>query len=266
MENNQRVRGRITPLGLNNSTPDLLVEDGALEVCDNLRFANGAWRNVQEFSTKDIPDILKDRMIVYMHPADGSNNYITLSKALLSEEKVTYYGMRSQNKAQASKAVVGDPVVPPSLPSTTNTIVTALTSYTTQYYLNAPLKEASINPLSVKLYDKDLNLLGTVYRYSNQQLDYIADGSAKEDGFYSLFSAGVIYSKLGVTYSEKFYFISDELSEEYGHSAVFLKSGEDFKFFGNIIQCDYDTKTYVIKERYRYRNRLHHHRTHKREL
>ena len=57
MEQKERTRTSISPTGLNKSTPDNVVEDGALEVCHNLRFANGAWRNVQEFEKKPMPQI-----------------------------------------------------------------------------------------------------------------------------------------------------------------------------------------------------------------
>ena len=76
MENKERIRSNIIPKGLNLSTPDGAVEDGALSVCNNLRFANGAWRNVNEFLKKNLPSGILSNRIAYIHPANGKAVYI----------------------------------------------------------------------------------------------------------------------------------------------------------------------------------------------
>lgn len=102
MEQKERTRTSISPTGLNKSTPDNVVEDGALEVCHNLRFANGAWRNVQEFEKKPMPQI-DGYDILYKHPATPENMYIGVTKDVIVEKKTSYYAHRAGNDVYYTK-------------------------------------------------------------------------------------------------------------------------------------------------------------------
>lgn len=107
MEQKERTRTSISPIGLNKSTPDNVVEDGALEVCHNLRFANGAWRNVQEFEQKPMPQI-DGYDILYKHPATPENEYIAIAKEESSNDTPTLYAYLSNDKLFYSPLPLAD--------------------------------------------------------------------------------------------------------------------------------------------------------------
>lgn len=252
MEHKERTRTSISPLGLNKSTPDNVVEDGALEVCHNLRFANGAWRNVQEFSAKDIPDALKNKKIEYIHPVGGEHNFITKQETEVRETRVKFYGMRSQptNNEIVQPKGSGDTTPSPTFDSgdidmSKFPMVGILDSFYTNYYLDAPLSIARKNPSSVTLYDKDLVKMGVVDSFDKGVLSYIPEQDGR--GVFILYSADVAYLKLGETLNETFYFVSDTPSTEYGHNAVFIKRGDNYYYYGGIILVENDT--YAIREK-----------------
>lgn len=100
METKQRIRNSIKPKGLNLSTPDHDVEDGSLSACDNLRYANGAWRNVCNFEQSDIPQVVKTAInngesLAYIHPVGASKVFITKKTRKEVVDKILYYAIDS---------------------------------------------------------------------------------------------------------------------------------------------------------------------------
>lgn len=251
MEHKERTRTSISPLGLNKSTPDNVVEDGALEVCHNLRFANGAWRNVQEFLQKNAPSTLQGKDILYAHIANGKPNYITKDTKSVTTEKVKYYGMRSQPMAVVPKGVdEGSSPNPAADFVVKNPMVGILKPISQTYYLDAPLSVAKSNPNSVKLFDKDLIELGKVAEFNNGRLSYYNEERIDyRDGDLELFYSEVMYAKLGEYLNETFYFIDQDLSAEDSCKAVFVKRGENYIYFGSVTNIDKETNSYAIYER-----------------
>ena len=79
MENN-RQRVSIPISGLNTSTDDQMVSDGAMATVDNLRFSGGSWRDTKPFRVKRTTKRgSSSTMIAYKHPADEEDVYITKS-------------------------------------------------------------------------------------------------------------------------------------------------------------------------------------------
>lgn len=247
MEHKERTRTSISPLGLNKSTPDNVVEDGALEVCHNLRFANGAWRNVQEFNAEDIPATLKGKDILYTHPVSGKKNYITKESTTVKETRVKYYGMRSQPISATPKASNARFSV--NL-GTTKPIVGILDSVSETYYLDKPLREAQSNPHTATIYNKDLERLGVVAGYYNGKLSfYNEEEEDYRSGLLPMWHAEVSYFKLGEMFSETFYFVVEDISATNEHNDVFVKRGDNYLYFGTISSVDTETNTYAIWEK-----------------
>ena len=85
----ERKRIGVPISGLDTSTPDHSVVDGKCETLHNLRYTGGAWRNMYPFVASDkLPD-LEGNKIIYHHPADVDNAYITYSKE--TTEGITSY-------------------------------------------------------------------------------------------------------------------------------------------------------------------------------
>ena len=83
-----RTRTSVAISGLDRSTPDDMVKDGACEELHNLRYKDNAWRPVSDFSTK-VPigmETASEFTFVYHHPAAGENVYIARYK----DEPETY--------------------------------------------------------------------------------------------------------------------------------------------------------------------------------
>lgn len=70
----KRERVSINFLGVDNSSPDISVKDGAMAEMYNVRYNDDAWRPVHMFDkVGDIPDGYR---VVYHHPAAGEKVYI----------------------------------------------------------------------------------------------------------------------------------------------------------------------------------------------
>ena len=140
----ERTRTSISPMGLNKSTPDNAVEDGALEVCHNLRFSNGAWRNVQEFESRAKANI--GQPILYKHPATDANKYIVSKQEAFDIEIVDKYAVR---KVGASNL----------------------------YYLDKPFSTVRLNPQGERIYSrttgKGYSELGVVHSASTASITYL---------------------------------------------------------------------------------------------
>lgn len=69
----------IVPLkGINTSTPDNTVEDGACEVLHNMRIKDGSWRNMGNLEwVGSLGDVGK---VVYKHPSASEGSYIVVIK------------------------------------------------------------------------------------------------------------------------------------------------------------------------------------------
>lgn len=207
MEQKERKRISISPLGLNLSTPDNVVEDGALEVCHNLRFANGAWRNVQEFDKKDIPESLADKNILYIHPVQGVYNYISQDEVEVKKSKIKYYGTTAYRLANLLRI---------------------------DYFTNKPLLGTTNNPNGISLYEKSVTspyIIGQVVNYDNGVLTYAPKDITPDDGYITLYYSDVFYRKQNNSYSERFYFTSEDIGTS---KAVFIKKGDNYIFFGEV--------------------------------
>ena len=77
-----RTRTSVAISGLDRSTPDDMVKDGACEELHNLRYKDNAWRPVSEIASKHrlLAENADEFEIVYHHPAAGENVYIARYK------------------------------------------------------------------------------------------------------------------------------------------------------------------------------------------
>ena len=89
----ERKRIAVPILGNDTSTPDHSVADGMCKTLNNLRYTGQAWRNVQEFVSKHMPQI-DGYDILYKHPASPENMYIGVTKGVIVEKKTSYYAHR----------------------------------------------------------------------------------------------------------------------------------------------------------------------------
>lgn len=89
--------------GLDMSSPDDIVKDGACSELHNLRWKDNAWRPVHKHKeiNKYITSPLKET-IVYHHPIAGENTYIFLRKPALLNSTYDYYSY------DVTKTAVGD--------------------------------------------------------------------------------------------------------------------------------------------------------------
>ena len=72
-----RTRTSVAISGLDRSTPDDIVKDGACEELHNLRYKDAAWRPVSDFSsTSFIAPLSSADKVVYKHPASAEDKYI----------------------------------------------------------------------------------------------------------------------------------------------------------------------------------------------
>lgn len=71
------MRTSVAISGLDRSTPDDMVKDGACEELHNLRFKDNAWRPVNDFSSVQLSfDSTRSGKICYKHPATSEDKYI----------------------------------------------------------------------------------------------------------------------------------------------------------------------------------------------
>lgn len=79
----KRERVSINFVGVDNSSPDISVKDGAMAEMHNVRYNDDAWRPVHMFDkVGDIPD---GYHIAYHHPAAGDTVYV------ITDDSFTYY-------------------------------------------------------------------------------------------------------------------------------------------------------------------------------
>ena len=72
-----RTRTSVAISGLDRSTPDDIVKDGACEELHNLRYKDAAWRPVSDFSSVQLSlDSTRSGKICYKHPATSGDKYI----------------------------------------------------------------------------------------------------------------------------------------------------------------------------------------------
>lgn len=232
MEHKERTRTSISPKGLNRSTPAHIVEDGSLEVCHNLRFANGAWRNVQNFTSQSIPDKLKGEEILYLHPVGGEHNFITKQDHTVTGEKVRLYAMLAQLQAQSEleEAAAESASLDLDFDFDSPTIG-VLRNYGTRYYLDAPLSRLNLRR-DVNLYDKDENKIGQVVAYGNHELFY---RPLSGEHSFTLYAMEALLSKLGESKQKTLYFTTSTPNAEYPNNYVFVKKGSNqFSYYGSI--------------------------------
>ena len=103
----ERKRIAVPILGIDTSTPDHSVADGMCETLNNLRYTGQAWRNVQEFEQKPMPQI-DGYDILYKHPATPENEYIAIAKEESSNDTPTLYAYLSNDKLFYSPLPLAD--------------------------------------------------------------------------------------------------------------------------------------------------------------
>lgn len=94
----ERQRTGIAISGVDIASPDHSVTDGKCEQLHNMRYANGAWRNIHPFVPKhhlraDANNVFN---ILYHHPATKDNQYIAESKR--TELVTTWYAYADQTE------------------------------------------------------------------------------------------------------------------------------------------------------------------------
>lgn len=94
----KRERVSINFLGVDNSSPDISVKDGAMAEMYNVRYNDDAWRPVHMFDkVGDIPDGYR---VVYHHPAAGEKVYV------ITDDSATFYSYDVVNRTQTSIASI----------------------------------------------------------------------------------------------------------------------------------------------------------------
>lgn len=90
-----RQKTSVAISGLDRSTPDDMVKDGACEELHNLRYKDNAWRPVSELAQTGTytPSLsVGTKKIVYKHPVTGDNRYIVeLESSSVDHTKYTYF-------------------------------------------------------------------------------------------------------------------------------------------------------------------------------
>lgn len=86
----------IVPLkGINTSTPDNTVEDGACEVLHNMRIKDGAWRNVSGFKWLGTLNGIGE--VIYKHPSASEGSYIVVIKDGDRKVGIKSYGLATKD-------------------------------------------------------------------------------------------------------------------------------------------------------------------------
>lgn len=98
----------IVPLkGINTSTPDNTVEDGACEVLHNMRIKDGAWRNISSLkwlgTFGNEPSIMD---VIYKHPSASEGSYVVITGDGDSKSGVKSYDIST--KEFTNEFYVGD--------------------------------------------------------------------------------------------------------------------------------------------------------------
>lgn len=94
MATEDRKRVGVPISGIDIAAPDHSVADGKCETIHNLRYANGAWRNVHPFEGKS--DLKSEYKIIYHHPATKDNEYIAELHKPGHSALYAYYNLNDQ--------------------------------------------------------------------------------------------------------------------------------------------------------------------------
>ena len=98
----KRERVSINFLGVDNSSPDISVKDGAMAEMSNVRYNDDAWRPVHMFDkVGDIPDGYR---AVYHHPAAGDKVYV------ITDDSATFYSYDLESETQTIIADIKEAV------------------------------------------------------------------------------------------------------------------------------------------------------------
>ena len=95
MATEDRKRVGVPISGIDIAAPDHSVTDGKCETIHNLRYANGAWRNVHPFEGKQNLQ-QTDYKIIYHHPATKDNEYIAEIHKPGSSALYAYFNFNDQ--------------------------------------------------------------------------------------------------------------------------------------------------------------------------
>ena len=88
----KREKVSINFLGVDNSSPDISVKDGAMAEMHNVRYNDDAWRPVHMFDkVGDIPDGYR---VVYHHPAAGDKVYV------ITDDSFTFYSYDGETRTE----------------------------------------------------------------------------------------------------------------------------------------------------------------------
>lgn len=150
MATEDRKRVGVPISGIDIAAPDHSVTDGKCETIHNLRYANGAWRNVHPFEGKS--DLQKsDYKIIYHHPATKDNEYIA---EINTPGQIALYGFFNRKDEYfyyLPNEVIG---VGDAVYNDENELVGHVTSERTQQYTEVIVKLLSGDEVEMEL-DRD---------------------------------------------------------------------------------------------------------------
>ena len=102
----ERKRTGVTISGLDISAPEHTSADGSCQTINNLRYSNGAWRNVHPFeTTHKLRNYPGRYTILYKHPTTDDNRYIAIENALYGYRDRDDFYLGTVGPAEVGKMV-----------------------------------------------------------------------------------------------------------------------------------------------------------------
>lgn len=98
----KRERVSINFLGVDNSSPDISVKDGAMAEMYNVRYNDDAWRPVHMFDK--VGEIEDGYRVVYHHPAAGEKVYV------ITDDSATFYSYDMENDTRTEISTINEAV------------------------------------------------------------------------------------------------------------------------------------------------------------
>ena len=109
----ERKRTGVTISGLDISAPEHTSADGSCQTINNLRYSNGAWRNVHPFeTTHKLRNYPGRYTILYKHPTTDDNRYIAIENALYGYRDRDDFYLGTVGPAEVGKMVYDDENMP----------------------------------------------------------------------------------------------------------------------------------------------------------
>lgn len=224
-----RQRAGVSISGIDKMSPDHSVADGKCEICHNLRYSGGAWRNVHNLhiAHSKVSYNPNKTQILYKHPASPENRYIVKQNHILAYEDINtsylYYAIEEKFKVGAG--VYDDETALIGVVTEVSTTVNGDTAIKYQddkgtVYQNV-LSRAEGDDQLPEIYDAEI--IGEVVK-SIKRLQTIVTG---EDALH----------KLSVSHFGKILIISDDTTKEMKYYAF---DGAKYKHIDlNPLECNF---------------------------